>query len=48
MGRSAIGPRPRGCGPGPFYLGLGFEPNGEFDEGEVVLVYPLHPNAEAV
>jgi diamine N-acetyltransferase len=34
-------------GPGSFYLGLGFAPNGEVDEGEVVLVYPLHPNAEA-
>jgi diamine N-acetyltransferase len=29
-------------GPGPFYLGLGFEPNGEIEDGEVVLVYPLH------
>ena len=28
-------------GPGPFYLGLGFVPNGELDEGEVVVVYPL-------
>lgn len=30
-------------GPGPFYLGLGFAPNGEIDDGEVVLLYPLHP-----
>lgn len=30
-------------GPGPFYLGLGFEPNGEVDDGEVVLVFPLRP-----
>jgi diamine N-acetyltransferase len=29
-------------GPGPFYLGLGFEPNGEVEEGEVVVLYPLH------
>ena len=29
-------------GPGPFYLGLGFAPNGEVDDGEIVLVYPLH------
>lgn len=28
-------------GPGPFYRGLCFEPNGEIDDGEVVLVYPL-------
>ena len=33
---------PEPGGPGPFYLGLGFEPNGEVDEGEVVVVYPLH------
>ena len=32
-------------GPEPFYLGLGFVPNGEVDEGEVVLVYPLHESA---
>lgn len=32
-------------GPGPFYLGLGFEPNGEIDDGEVVLLYPLHRSA---
>jgi diamine N-acetyltransferase len=29
-------------GPEPFYRGLGFEPNGEIDDGEVVAVYPLH------
>jgi diamine N-acetyltransferase len=29
-------------GPGPFYLGLGFEPNGEIEDGEVVVLYPLH------
>jgi diamine N-acetyltransferase len=28
-------------GPGPFYLGLGFVPNGEIDDGEVVVVHPL-------
>ncbi len=28
-------------GPGPFYLGLGFEPNGEVEDGEVVIIYPL-------
>jgi diamine N-acetyltransferase len=31
---------PEPGGPGPFYLGLGFEPNGEVDDGEVVLIYP--------
>ncbi len=31
-------------GPGPFYAGLGFEPNGEVDDGEVVLLYPLGQN----
>jgi diamine N-acetyltransferase len=36
---------PEPGGPGPFYLGLGFEPNGEVDEGEVVLLYPLHRSA---
>jgi len=30
-------------GAGPFYLGLGFTPNGEIDEGEVVVVYPHEP-----
>jgi diamine N-acetyltransferase len=34
-------------GPGPFYLGLGFEPNGEIDDGEVVLIYPLQPGDAA-
>lgn len=29
-------------GPGPFYLGLGFVPNGEVEDGEVVGIYPLH------
>jgi diamine N-acetyltransferase len=29
-------------GPGPFYLGLGFEPNGEVEDGEVIVIYPLH------
>jgi diamine N-acetyltransferase len=32
-------------GPGPFYLGLGFVPTGEVDEGEVVLIYPRVPSA---
>jgi diamine N-acetyltransferase len=31
---------PEPGGPGPFYLGLGFEPNGEVDDSEVVLIYP--------
>jgi diamine N-acetyltransferase len=35
---------PEPGGPGPFYLVLGFVPNGEIDDGEVVLVYPLHPH----
>jgi diamine N-acetyltransferase len=34
-------------GPGPFYLGLGFEPNGEVDDGEAVLIYPLQPGDAA-
>ena len=32
---------PEPGGPGPFYRSLGFEPNGEVEDGEVVLVYPL-------
>ena len=36
---------PKAGGPGPFYEGLGFVPNGEVEEGEVVLVYPLHQGA---
>ena len=28
-------------GPGDFYLSLGFRPNGEVEDGEVVVVYPL-------
>lgn len=32
---------PEPGGPGPFYLALGFAPNGEVDDGEVVVVYPL-------
>jgi len=28
-------------GPGPFYLGLGFQPTGELDEGEVVVACDL-------
>ncbi len=32
---------PEPGGPGPFYLGLGFEPNGEVEDGEVVVIYPL-------
>ena len=28
--------------PGPFYRSLGFAPNGEVDDGEIVLVHPLH------
>jgi diamine N-acetyltransferase len=35
---------PEPGGPGPFYLGLGFEPNGEVQDGEVVMIYPLRPN----
>jgi diamine N-acetyltransferase len=34
-------------GPGPFYLGLGFEPNGEIEDDEVVLIYPLQPGDAA-
>jgi diamine N-acetyltransferase len=34
-------------GPGPFYRSLGFEPNGEIDDGEVVLIYPLQPGDAA-
>ena len=33
---------PEPGGPEGFYLGLGFVPNGEIDDGEVVVVYPLH------
>jgi diamine N-acetyltransferase len=33
---------PEPGGPEPFYLGLGFVPNGEVEDGEVVLVYSLH------
>jgi diamine N-acetyltransferase len=33
---------PEPGGPGPFYLGLGFEPNGEVEDGEVIVLYPLH------
>jgi diamine N-acetyltransferase len=29
-----------GC-PEPFYRGLGFQPTGKVDEGEVILAYPL-------
>jgi diamine N-acetyltransferase len=36
---------PEPGGPGPFYLGLGFEPNGEVDDGEVVVLYPLNRSA---
>lgn len=36
---------PEPGGPEPFYLGLGFKPNGEIDDGEVVVIYPLHPGA---
>jgi diamine N-acetyltransferase len=36
---------PEPGGPGPFYLGLGFEPNGEVDDGEVVVIYPLRASA---
>ncbi len=32
-------------GPEPFYLGLGFMPNGEIEDGEVVVIYPLHVDA---
>jgi len=28
-------------GPGPFYLSLGFAPNGEVSDGEVIVVYPF-------
>ena len=33
-----------GC-PEPFYRSLGFQPNGEKDDGEIVLVYPLSREA---
>lgn len=33
---------PGANGPEQFYLRLGFEPNGEIDEGEIVVRYPLH------
>jgi diamine N-acetyltransferase len=33
---------PEPGGPGPFYLELGFEPNGEVEDDEVVVIYPLH------
>ena len=33
--------RPGPGQPGPFYLGLGFVPNGEVDDGEIVVVHPL-------
>jgi diamine N-acetyltransferase len=33
---------PKPGGPGPFYLKLGFEPNGEVEDGEVIVIYPLH------
>ncbi|MGL4575359.1 MAG: GNAT family N-acetyltransferase [Burkholderiaceae bacterium] len=32
---------PEPGGPGPFYLSLGFVPNGEVEDGEVVVLYPL-------
>lgn len=31
---------PKPGGPGPFYAKLGFQPNGEIEDGEIVLVYP--------
>ncbi len=31
---------PAANGPAPFYLGLGFEPTGEIDDGEVVVALP--------
>jgi diamine N-acetyltransferase len=36
---------PEPGGPGPFYIGLGFVPTGEIDDGEVVLIYPRAENA---
>jgi diamine N-acetyltransferase len=36
---------PEPGGPEPFYLGLGFEPNGEIEDGEVIVIYPLHASA---
>jgi diamine N-acetyltransferase len=36
---------PEPGGPGPFYLGLGFTPTGEIDEGEVVAIHPASPAA---
>jgi diamine N-acetyltransferase len=36
---------PEPGGPGPFYLSLGFEPNGEIEDGEVVILYPLQDRA---
>jgi diamine N-acetyltransferase len=35
---------PEPGGPGPFYLSLGFVPNGEVEDGEVVVLYPLRPS----
>lgn len=32
---------PEPGGPGPFYLSLGFVPNGEVEDGEIVVLYPL-------
>jgi diamine N-acetyltransferase len=36
---------PEPGGPGPFYLGLGFVPNGEVEDGEVVILYPQETGA---
>lgn len=33
---------PEPGGPEPFYRALGFVPNGEVEDGEVVALYPLH------
>lgn len=35
---------PEPGGPGPFYLSLGFAPNGEIEDGEIIVVYPLQNN----
>jgi diamine N-acetyltransferase len=32
---------PEPGGPGPFYLSLGFKPNGEIEDGEVIVIYPF-------
>jgi len=36
---------PEIAGPESFYLSLGFVPNGEVEDGEIIVVYPLYKNA---